>query len=401
MCQPSHLLDRDYRHGTWRLVDYRTEGFSGTMIYSGPGMDSGPVTLPLNREGYHAIYVGVHYPQFMDAHVRLRLSDDPAYTLVRGEIQSQKDLNGIPEALRWSHADKAFAAYQVPEAFWKVADLTGQDLVISRFNDETDYGEMYSNLVYLRLVPLSETDLSEYRRELPRENTRRLAAMNDGGIFNYLRTKEDIWAQLEPYRESDVGIMLWACFKGENCTYRTRVGRTPPSEYNPFDRFASGDRWDLSLRALEEQGVDFMTELVEAAHAMGLRIFPSLRMQTPNKPVPREMAQGTFWESHPEFHCRDRNGVGIGHLSLAFPEVRAFWISLLCEALEYGFDGVHAAATTAGLPLLRGDAVRPGLRRDYVVGHLQPGLPHQRVGDDEADRPSGGARDVARGRQRG
>ena len=73
VCGPPHLLDRAYRHGTWRLVDYRTEGFSGTMIYSGPGMDSGPLTLPLNREGYHAIYVGVHYPGFMDAHVRLRM----------------------------------------------------------------------------------------------------------------------------------------------------------------------------------------------------------------------------------------------------------------------------------------------------------------------------------------
>ena len=81
--------------------------------------------------------------------------------------------------------------------------------------------------------------------------------------------------------------------------------------------------------------------MVKGAHEMGLRIFPSLRMQTPNKPVPRDMAKGTFWEKHPEFHCRDKKGDRIGHLSLAFPEVRAFWISLLCEALEYGFDGVH------------------------------------------------------------
>ena len=71
------------------------------MIYSGPGMNSGPLTLSLNCEGYHAIYVGVHYPsQFGDTHVRLRLTDDPAYTLVRAETQSGKDLKRHPTGIK-------------------------------------------------------------------------------------------------------------------------------------------------------------------------------------------------------------------------------------------------------------------------------------------------------------
>ena len=254
-CQPAHRLDRDYRHGTWRLIDYETEEFAGTMIYSGPGMNCEPLSLSLNCEGYHAIYVGVHYPgEFGDAHVRLRLTDDPAYTLVRAETQSGKDLSGIPPELRWSHTTKAFSDYQVSEAFWKVADLTGVALIISRFNEGGrggSYGEMYSNLVYLRLVPLSEAEIEEYRQELPRQDTKRLVAMNDAGIFSELRTKEDIWAQFEPYRDSDVKIMLWATFKGENCTYRSRIGRTLTDSANPFDRFAAHERWDLTLEKLE------------------------------------------------------------------------------------------------------------------------------------------------------
>ena len=343
-CQPAHRLDRDYRHGTWRLIDYETEEFAGTMIYSGPGMDSELLTLPLNCEGYHAVYVGIHYPgQFGDAHVCLRLTDDPAYTLMRAETQSGKDLNGIPPELRWSHTTKAFSDYQVSEAFWKVADLTGADLIISRFNEGGrggSYGEMYSSLVYVRLVPLSEAEIEVYRQELPRKDTRRLVAMNDAGIFSELRTKEDIWAQFEPYRDSDVEIMLWATFKGENCTYRSRIGRTLTNSNNPFDRFAAHERWDVTLEKFEEQGVDFMTEVVHAAHALGIRIFPSLRLQGP-KAVPLEMEKGSFYERHPEFRCKDKHGRGIAHLSLAFSEVRHLWISLLCEALEYGFDGVH------------------------------------------------------------
>ena len=43
------------------------------------------------------------------------LTNDPAYTLVRAETQSGKDLNGIPPELKWSHTTKAFADYQVSE----------------------------------------------------------------------------------------------------------------------------------------------------------------------------------------------------------------------------------------------------------------------------------------------
>ena len=346
ICEPADRLHRDFRHGTWRLVGYETELFGGTMVYSGPGMDSAPLKLPINTSGYHKIYVGVQYPEFCDVHVRLRLTDDPAYTLVRSEQQSEKDRQGLPNAYGVFFTGKAFREWEVTEAFWKIADLAGQDLTISRFNEGSpgqggNEAELYSNLVFIRLVPLTDDEIADYHRELPRDDTRRLLAMNDGGIFINVRTKEDIWAQIEPYRESDVDVMLWATFKGENSTYRTKVGRQPPAAYSPFDRFASGDWWHDSLTALESEGTDFMTEAIHAAHAAGLRIFPSLRLQTADKPVPRDLSPGSFQEQHPEFLSRDRAGCATGRMSLAYPEVRQFWVDLLCEAVAYGFDGAH------------------------------------------------------------
>jgi len=275
--------------------------------------------------------------------VRVRLTDDAAYSLVRGEIQSAKDLRGIPDDLAWSHTDKAFRDWQVSEAYWKTADLTDQSLVISRFTEGGrghEYADMFSNLVHLRLVPLSQQQIAEWGGEQPREDTRRLVAMNDGGIFSCLRTREDIRAQFEPYRDSDVSIMLWACHKGENCTYRSQVGRSPKASSDPFDRFALHEDWDSSLEALEARGVDFLAEVVGAAHDAGVRVFPSLRLQGP-KALPVDGESGSFYERHPQFHCRDREGRSIAHLSLAFPEVRKLWIDLLHEVLERGFDGVH------------------------------------------------------------
>ena len=135
-CRPATQLDRDYRHGTWRLVDYETSEFAGTMVYSGQGMASGELTLPMDFSGHHAIYMGLHYPtQFGDAHVRVRLTGDPAYTLVRAELPNPKDIRGLPAEFGDYYLRKRFADYQLSEAFWRVADLTGQNLIISRFND--------------------------------------------------------------------------------------------------------------------------------------------------------------------------------------------------------------------------------------------------------------------------
>ena len=345
-CRPANRLDRAYRHGTWRLIDYETGQFRGTMVYSGAGMDSGPLTLPLDRDGLHAIHVGVHYPsQFAEVHVRLRLTDDPAYTLIRGEFQSPKDLRGMPPDLAEHHAGKRFADYQLSEVFWKIADLSDQELVISRFNRGADparkqWAEYFSNLVHVRLVALTGAALEAYERERPRDGTRRLFAMNDGGIFASLSTKVDIRAQVEPYRDSDVDVMLWAPFKGETCSYRSRVARALPVEPNPFDRFGYHDRWHETLERQEAQGVDFMREVVEACHDAGLRVFSSLRFQGP-KAVPLEIETGSFYERHPEMRCKDRDGRDVAHLSMAFAEVRDMWIALLLETLELGFDGVH------------------------------------------------------------
>ena len=340
-CQPAHRLDRGYRPGTWRLVEYETEEFAGTMVYSGPDMQSEPLRLPLEREGLHAIYLGVHYPdQFGDVHLRVRLSDEAAYSLVQAEMPNPKDIHGMPDELKECISGKRFADYQVSEVFWKVAELRGQELFISRFNETAPFANMYSNLVHLRLVALSEEEIDAYQQELPRPDTRRLIAMNDGGIFARLSTREDIQAQLEPYRDSDVGIMLWAPFKGENCTYRSNIARTPPTDDNPFDRFARFDPIDRVLRRLEEKGIDFMREVVRAARDVGVRLFSSLRLQGP-KPVPLDMETGTLFDRAPEFRCKDRKGRNINHLSMAFAEVRERWVSLLIETLEYGFDGVH------------------------------------------------------------
>ena len=46
-----------------------------------------------------------------------------------------------------------------------------------------------------------------------------------------------------------------------------------------------------------------------------------------------------FLARHPEWAKRDRGGVPASNVSLAFPEVVDYWLSLIREALDYGIDG--------------------------------------------------------------
>lgn len=107
--------------------------------------------------------------------------------------------------------------------------------------------------------------------------------MNDAGIFSELRTKEDIWAQLEPYADSDVDIMLWATFKGETCTYRSQIARPLPPDVNPYDRFSSHEHWETALAALEGKGIDFMREIASAATPTTCASFPACVCKAPNQ----------------------------------------------------------------------------------------------------------------------
>ena len=53
------------------------------------------------------------------------------------------------------------------------------------------------------------------------------------------------------------------------------------------------------------------------------------------------LQKNSFYYSHRRFAIRDEDGEPTSNLSLAYPDIRSHWISLLREALQYGADGVH------------------------------------------------------------
>src|SRR5262249_22297860 len=74
----------------------------------------------------------------------------------------------------------------------------------------------------------------------------------------------------------------------------------------------------------------------------GMKIFTSMRMIGPQYPMNRApIAWARHYWRHREWTKRDRDGVPLTNLSLAFPGVRQYWLGLLREALAYGVAGVQ------------------------------------------------------------
>ena len=85
-----------------------------------------PLTIRPKLSGYYAIYVGLPYS--INGCAAIRLSDD---------MYDQVMYSGDPR-----------------ECFWKMADLTGRNIVISQWN--TDSNRDRTGVCYLRLVPVSK-----------------------------------------------------------------------------------------------------------------------------------------------------------------------------------------------------------------------------------------------------
>jgi hypothetical protein len=128
--------------------------------------------------------------------------------------------------------------------------------------------------------------------------------------------------------------MILEAMRGNLCIYNTQIG----------DIGIEDNQW-------QDSWVDPLKIFTQLAHDNGMKILPALRMigaQMPMNRMPISWARH-YWR-HPEWAQLDPEGVPSSNWSLAYPEARQYWLSLLRETLEYGTDGV-TLYLHKGLPL--------------------------------------------------
>lgn len=328
---PASALTREFREGRWQLLDYETEeGVKGVMAAAFPEKGCSELTLPLDVRGPHRIYLGINYTK---AHyvewspygqLEVKLSGATGFRRVGIESETA-GADGRPKT---GVNNDIFKAIQ--EAYWKTADLSGKSLAIRQPRAPYNWPEHanIANLAYVKLVPAPE---QPRRAEASRKRgsvifcTGQLTG-HTSGTPTFHPTKSPWFDdEVTPYADSDIGVLVFEARRGNSCLFRTRTG----------DVGTADNRWPADW-------VDPLAEVTRAAHAKGLKVLGSLRLIGPQYPMNREpIARARHYWKYPEWAKRDRTGVKLTNWSIAFPEVRQYWLTLMREALGYGIDGLQ------------------------------------------------------------
>jgi len=332
-CFPRESISRELQPGKWLAVDYEVDWGRGVMLYALPHSKAPPLTLKLGESGWHEIRLGIFYSSYhgnpSDRMLTAKLSGDRSYSRFGREFYRRVKDGHYPE--------KDIGMFDITEVFWKCADLTGQDLIISR-PTKGEKAELQSNLTYVRLVPMDEAAVKQHQSEQPTPETKILMANYDSGnLYDWeVTTRADFLNEFECLRDSDFGVALYAMALGPVALYPSKVGEFT----RPSGMWGHGG----VLRACVENGLNPLDEAIKAAHDCGVKLFPQVRLMGPQLP-PRGVRVdfgGKFMADHPEWMATYGDGEPTRHLSFAFKGVRDFYVRLFREWVEdYHADGIN------------------------------------------------------------
>lgn len=344
VCLPADALGREFRQNTWRLVDYETEyGLKGMMVYADPELGAPPLELPLKVSGLHKIYLGINYTKSKYEYqhysgygnLDVKLTRDPGFTHVGAEEAEVKPASSARDLPTSKLGKGKYIARSIQEVYWKTADLTDQSLFFRPLGEpyRTEWPGI-SNLSYVRLVPLTPEEEGVWGQLQPHEETRRvcfiyctgnLSGHIDTGPGDYHPVSLDWFKdEIQPCLNSDIGIFNLEVIRGSYCTYHTGTG----------DVGGEDNRW-------RDEWVDPLAAFTQLAHDNGIKVFGAMRMIGAAYATTRHpLGWASFFWEYPEWAKRDQEGALTANLSIAFPEVREYWLSLLREVLDYGVDGI-------------------------------------------------------------
>ena len=236
-CQPSAALTRDARRGQWRMLDYETDTLAGVMLLAGPETAAPEIRYPLRTAGWRAISIGFYTQPGVSLRLLVKLSGEGAFcNLVMPQLEAD-----------WT--THSAEAEQIREIFWKVADLTGQELVLGQVSWQASAGDAPGSVVgldaaiaYVKLTPLNEAERTTHRADQHGSDTRHLFAHNDahGLHWMYRLTDADgIRRELDPYRDTEFRADLLGSRRGR-CDELPYPDRRDPHQRQRRGFWASG-----------------------------------------------------------------------------------------------------------------------------------------------------------------
>ena len=326
-CRPSAALSQRSKRGAWRTLGYETESFSGTMLVAIEESEAPEITYSVERAGWHQILIGIYRKPFKQSfQVQVKLTDDPAFTTLtgrRGETDHQEN---------W-----------IDDVYWKTADLTGRGITLRQILLPA---VQHAWVAYIKLVPLSDTEVKALQVDRNRTDTKRLFVHTDAHFSDVTGSALELRNHLEPLRHSDASRVYWEAGSGDRALYFSKIAR----DYSSSLQDATGERavfprkidrkWAETWRAYRNHGVDPLRVAVDFTHEIGIELHAAYRAAGFVYPPPHDGFHGSFYERNSKLVCVARDGTKLPRISYAFPETRRYVISLFREMAAYPIDGV-------------------------------------------------------------
>ena len=335
-------LSSDSLSDRWEAVPYETAEISGTLLIASELSEPDSVTVDPALEGWYRIYACMTEITASN-HIDLRLTDD--------EFPSTAMSGRLNRYAMWTPSENA------EEALWKCADMTGQKVEISKVRNGIPHT---ANLFWLRFVPMSDDEVTEYLSVQNDRSRKTMFAHMDGDFHGNddAKTPRGYCKALYAMKDSDVGV----------------VSMEVTNDLIDFKRFDEpyAPRTVFTIRRMEymrhlsENREEIYPAQIAYAHENGMKLFAGHRMQLSSFAFPLEQPifSVPFVDAHPELRCMARDGRAVDFLSYGYGAVQDFMIGNILESAKYGFDGVHLIFDR-GQHLLFEEPVRQRYEKKY------------------------------------
>ena len=295
---PASAISTQPSTTSWRKVQ-AGESPSGWRLETTIETTAPDISLPLNVNGLHAIYVGVFMPDTLTSGVLVKLDGEPCFAFIRGDLDGQ------------------YPGYY--ETLYKVADCTGRKLA---FRQPAEYR---SFVTHVRLAPRGAMpELAEATREVVgldcTWHRHYFFAEREGGT-----TATGVYMHyLNGFTEE-----VFCC--GRSClTYETKVGTPHRVEKN-----RPRSKWSYH-HAVHNRP---LATALAAAKALGVKLSARLSMNCHYHRTYENALTSDFVLQNAHMHDKRRDGsVDYHRMCYGYPEVRAERLRIFRELVEIGAD---------------------------------------------------------------
>ena len=276
------------------------------------------LALPLELEGWYEVWVRTYRPR-LGGGIDVRLSGEKYFF----------HCNPLEIATAEGMAHPPFDA--LVDVFYRASDLGGQCLVFQQPYGTYDsvHKLCTAALAGVRLVRLSDDQVTRLQAERARQDTKVIVAHDDGYSSFWARatnSRDTIARLLEPLRDQSTAFLNFELSGGVGRIYiptpYTGLFLGLPGYTRDGDYRVSGFyRW------CEENDVNILRVLTDYAEEVGLKVVVTMMMG-------RIEGEDEFTRAHPEWRCKKGTKTGIGVWDYALPEVHDFQIKKIAWIIE-------------------------------------------------------------------